>query len=279
MQMPNKVVTAILLALFCGVAECSPAGNGHDWLPRAESSLSTAASSVVTRTAATTPMSTPTSAGMSPNGQCGGTTGLTCKGSGYGECCSSLGWCGDEKAYCYSSFGCQSKFGECTTTTLTPDGTCGGDKGYTCTGLYSPGNKACCSVDGFCGSSGIHCGTGCQPEFGDCAAADVTMDGTCGGDQGLTCAGSAFGACCSALGHCGDTANWCGQGCQKEFSSGCLTVNVPSVDGSCGATNGGFTCTGILGNFNGDCCSDDGWCGSTSEYCGTGCQSGFGRCE
>ncbi|KAK0728914.1 hypothetical protein B0T21DRAFT_203386 [Apiosordaria backusii] len=28
----------------------------------------------------------------------------------------------------------------------------------------------------------------------------------------------------------------------------------------------------------GQCCSQYGWCGVTSEHCGAGCQSGFGTC-
>ncbi|KAH8732274.1 hypothetical protein GQ44DRAFT_602887 [Phaeosphaeriaceae sp. PMI808] len=46
-----------------------------------------------------------------------------------------------------------------------------------------------------------------------------------------------------------------------------------SPDGSCGST--GYTCLGAL---DGNCCSQYGWCGSTTNYCGTGCQSGFGNC-
>ncbi|KAF2262955.1 hypothetical protein CC78DRAFT_618050 [Lojkania enalia] len=47
-----------------------------------------------------------------------------------------------------------------------------------------------------------------------------------------------------------------------------------STDGSCSGTSK-FTC---LGSTFGNCCSQYGWCGSTSAYCGTGCQSGFGNC-
>ncbi|WVZ23099.1 hypothetical protein V8G54_001643 [Vigna mungo] len=35
----------------------------------------------------------------------------------------------------------------------------------------------------------------------------------------------------------------------------------------CGSQGGGALCA------NGLCCSQHGWCGSTNEYCGTGCQS------
>ncbi|KAF2182763.1 carbohydrate-binding module family 18 [Zopfia rhizophila CBS 207.26] len=45
-----------------------------------------------------------------------------------------------------------------------------------------------------------------------------------------------------------------------------------STDGSCGGTT---TCQG---STFGNCCSQYGWCGSTSAYCGAGCQPGFGSC-
>src|SRR4051812_12378299 len=47
-----------------------------------------------------------------------------------------------------------------------------------------------------------------------------------------------------------------------------------SKDGSCGSA-AKLTCKD---SGFGDCCSRNGWCGSTSEHCGAGCQEGFGRC-
>ena len=47
-----------------------------------------------------------------------------------------------------------------------------------------------------------------------------------------------------------------------------------SNDGSCAGTKG-FTCTG---STFGNCCSEHSYCGSTSGYCGLGCQTGFGTC-
>ncbi|KAF1850248.1 carbohydrate-binding module family 18 protein [Cucurbitaria berberidis CBS 394.84] len=49
-----------------------------------------------------------------------------------------------------------------------------------------------------------------------------------------------------------------------------------SNTGRCGAANGGLVCTG---SSYGNCCSQYGWCGRTSAYCGTGCNSGFGTCS
>ncbi|KAK0099316.1 hypothetical protein ONS95_006324 [Cadophora gregata] len=50
---------------------------------------------------------------------------------------------------------------------ISMDGTCGGATGQKCAGMN------CCSSSGFCGSSPAHCGTGCQPAFGTCAAPKI----------------------------------------------------------------------------------------------------------
>ena len=43
----------------------------------------------------------------------------------------------------------------------------------------------------------------------------VSDDGSCG--NGLTCAGSLYGQCCSQHGFCGAGDAYCGEGCQAEF--------------------------------------------------------------
>ncbi|OAL44265.1 hypothetical protein IQ07DRAFT_463352, partial [Pyrenochaeta sp. DS3sAY3a] len=48
---------------------------------------------------------------LSPDGTCGGTTGYSCPGSGFGNCCSSYGWCGSTTAHCGT--GCNNAFGTC----------------------------------------------------------------------------------------------------------------------------------------------------------------------
>jgi hypothetical protein len=48
-----------------------------------------------------------------------------------------------------------------------------------------------------------------------------------------------------------------------------------SDDGQCGP--GTFqTC---IGSADGDCCSEHGWCGGSSEHCDVGCQLGYGYCN
>ncbi|KAH3935415.1 hypothetical protein HBI56_218240 [Parastagonospora nodorum] len=49
---------------------------------------------------------------VSRDTKCGESSGQTCQGSSFGNCCSSYGWCGSTTGYCSS--GCQSRFGSCT---------------------------------------------------------------------------------------------------------------------------------------------------------------------
>jgi len=51
-------------------------------------------------------------------------------------------------------------------------------------------------------------------------------------------------------------------------------TGVVSTDGTCG-TQGGATCAG---SSFGTCCSQYGWCGSTTGHCGDGCNAQAGTC-
>ncbi|KAF2638126.1 glycoside hydrolase/deacetylase [Massarina eburnea CBS 473.64] len=118
----------------------------------------------------------------------------------------------------------------------------------------------------------------------------VSQDGTCGSKVGTTCIGFSAGSCCSEYGWCGASADHCGTGCQAGFgtcgsSSGPSPTStaptatptnlVTSQDGSCGGTSG-YTCTGFA---DGTCCSQYGWCGTSTDHCGTGCNPLFGTCN
>ncbi|KAI0550257.1 carbohydrate esterase family 4 protein [Xylaria curta] len=133
-----------------------------------------------------------------------------------------------------------------STLTVSIDGNCG--SGVTCQGSVF-GN--CCSVNGYCGASIDYCGNNCNAQFGSCSVGDdplpsdiplptgpddqipssttsgpaptntlqVSIDGNCG--NGFTCDGSEFGNCCSQYGFCGSNDDYCLDGCQPEFGSGC----------------------------------------------------------
>ncbi|OUM59969.1 carbohydrate-binding module family 18 protein [Piromyces sp. E2] len=55
------------------------------------------------------------------------------------------------------------------------------------------------------------------------------------------------------------------------FDSFCPTPSSNRHKGKCGKEYG--SCD------NNECCSKYGYCGKSSEYCGKGCQSEFGRCD
>ncbi|KAJ4260593.1 hypothetical protein NW762_007336 [Fusarium torreyae] len=107
----------------------------------------------------------------------------------------------------------------------------------------------------------------------------ITKDGTCGPKNGgLKCTGSKYGDCCSYNGFCGSTSGHCDGGCQSDFGT-CNTWKtgsplIVSDNGLCGDKYH-QTCKG---SRYGNCCSKYGNCGKTSDYCGSGCQSGFGTC-
>lgn len=57
--------------------------------------------------------------------------------------------------------------------------------------------------------------------------------------------------------------------------AGAALANVPSQDGTCGAGTG-YTC---WGSWFGNCCGENGKCGSSPDACATGCQKDFGFCS
>jgi hypothetical protein len=105
----------------------------------------------------------------------------------------------------------------------------------------------------------------------------VSEDGNCGLDFSQTCQGSRFGNCCSGKGFCGSTSDYCGADCQDAYGT-CTSANstLISSNGDCGATD--FEGQICLGSTFGNCCSEKGFCGTTSDYCGTGCQAEYGNC-
>ncbi|OAG03066.1 uncharacterized protein CC84DRAFT_1151376 [Paraphaeosphaeria sporulosa] len=189
---------------------------------------------------------------VSHTARCGANFGLTCKGSSFGNCCSKAGWCGSSKDYCGD--GCQSGWGTCNS---------------------SGGNKP--------------------------VGPKVSKNGSCGQNGGTTCLGSSFGNCCSQHGYCGSSKNYCGKGCNPLFgkcdgyqpaqsSTPVVVSSAPvaspssaipvSHNARCGTKNNaspkGQTCRG---SSFGNCCSQYGYCGSSKDYCRTGCQSQFGHCD
>jgi len=110
----------------------------------------------------------------------------------------------------------------------------------------------------------------------------TSPDSTCGGSNGYICPS---GECCSQYGWCGTTSEYCDAGCQTAFG-GCdgSSSPPPTSGGGSGGGSGTNPVTGECGGGSGYgcgslCCSQYGYCGSGDEYCGAGCQGGFGVCN
>lgn len=73
-----------------------------------QSGFGTCSSSGTTTTTSSTTPAQP----VSTDGACGSTTGETCQGSTFGNCCSQYGYCGSTTDYCGT--GCQSGYGTCS---------------------------------------------------------------------------------------------------------------------------------------------------------------------
>ncbi|KAI4720138.1 glycoside hydrolase family 61 protein [Aureobasidium sp. EXF-10727] len=87
-------------------------GDGS-YLPATAGSMSAATtfktSALVAKATSVATPSNDNSLTVSTEGNCG--NGVTCKGSSFGDCCSSHGYCGSSDEYC--SAGCNSAFGTC----------------------------------------------------------------------------------------------------------------------------------------------------------------------
>ncbi|KAJ4991971.1 Chitin deacetylase-like protein 9 [Stagonosporopsis vannaccii] len=201
-------------------------------------------SSLIPSSTSSSAASTPTaSLPVSSNGQCGTGIGQTCAGSVFGSCCSLYGYCGSTDIYCLITEGCQLGYGDCTTPPSVS--------------ISIPPSPT--------------------------STSKVSVDGTCGEDNGYVCSGSGLGDC--SYGWCGSSDTHCGAGCQNAFgicsgSTPTGTAPLPtsslrvSLDGSCGGTTR-QTCSG---STFGSCCSEYGYCGSGDLYCTGACQPTFGTC-
>ena len=90
-----------------------------------------------------------------------------------GNCCSSSGWCGASDAHCKSSCAYQcdgnAPISNPGGPNPKPEGNVRSDSRCGVGWSNAPCNPAdCCSSQGWCGGSSLHCGTGCQKAFGKC---------------------------------------------------------------------------------------------------------------
>ncbi|ORX85804.1 glycoside hydrolase/deacetylase, partial [Anaeromyces robustus] len=84
----------------------------------------------------------------------------------------------------------------------------------------------CCSKYGWCGTESKYCGDGCQIDYGTCKNNNsstktskinhpTSTNGRCGINFDNTAC--PIGECCSKHGWCGNSSDYCGEGCQSEF--------------------------------------------------------------
>ncbi|KAL2135528.1 hypothetical protein VTI74DRAFT_8134 [Chaetomium olivicolor] len=118
----------------------------------------------------------------------------------------------------------------------------------------------------------------------------ASIDGTCG--NGVTCAGTRWGSCCSSSGYCGVGEEFCSAANGQQYYEDvdldevdcycymyvitCLHGIAVSTEGLCGPEVK-QTCTG---SKFGICCSPAGKCSSNTISCLAvlGCQKGYGSC-
>ncbi|KAJ3267195.1 hypothetical protein HK104_005965, partial [Borealophlyctis nickersoniae] len=138
---------------------------------------------------------------------------------------------------------CQAPWGSlCHTPTFTvPSGSrCGARNGnnYVCASPF------CCSRFGWCGDTTDHCGAGCQTAFGGCGVKTTTT-----------------------------TARPTSTTTRPPTPPPTPTAIVVGDGARCGLRNGTRYICGAS-----TCCSRYSYCGTTTDHCGTGCQTGFGKC-
>ncbi|KAH8816052.1 carbohydrate-binding module family 18 protein [Xylogone sp. PMI_703] len=102
------------------------------------------------------------------------------------------------------------------------------------------------------------------------AAPPVTMSSSTFATVYKTTSSAAVASASPATG-AGSTGTSSSSGSSSSGSSSSSGLST-TEDGQC---SGAHTCEGSV---HGPCCSQWGWCGSTADYCGTGCQAGFGQC-
>ncbi|KAI9152227.1 putative polysaccharide deacetylase [Paramyrothecium foliicola] len=144
----------------------------------------------------------------------------------------------------------------------TTDGRCGPTYGTGCD--QEPTDK-CCSQYGWCGGSDLHCYSGCQFGFGLCKTG--VPPGSSVNPPRVSTSSVAVQSASSAR---SSTAS--------RVSSSVAPVNTYPIsrNGRCGPAYNSTTCIQEPGAT---CCSKYGWCGANADYCGTGCQRGFGNCN
>ena len=170
----------------------------------------------------------------------------------------------------------------------------------TCIGFIGPtGLSECCSIYGWCGNSVDHCQTGCQAGFGKCGTQDISSSSIAirassslpaSTSQVPSSSASATKdtvvssvlSSVSASATDASSSVYVSSSASQVSSAASATPTTPgemSRDGSCGGQKG-YTCIGFstLEGVKSECCSAWGYCGSSEDHCGAGCNRFYGNC-
>jgi len=100
-----------------------------------------------------------------------------------------------------------------------------------------------------------------------------STDGTCGWQHGGRLCPARWGDCCRMDGTCGTGESFCGIATCQSGKCAAFTNTNPTVPWQVGNTTDG-TCGGpnkyVCDVGYGDCCNQNGMCGSKPSDCGTG---------
>ncbi|CAG8545724.1 461_t:CDS:2 [Ambispora leptoticha] len=205
---------------------------------------------------------------QNPNGKCNASAG---------ECCSKWGYCGVGDAWCGA--GCQPNYGLCSSTTSSTTST-----SSRTSNVEADMERNVLQINVAHNGVGVeqhqvnmmihvmyalmyyiyrylivvrnldYCAAGCQSGFGNCNSASTTTTSTT--TTSTTTSSSSTTS-------------------KSTTTSSTTTTSSSyptSTNDQCGKDHN-TQCP------SGNCCSQWGWCGTTSDYCGSGCQSGFGKCN
>lgn len=113
------------------------------------------------------------------------------------------------------------------------------------------------------GSSNAYCKVGCQPGYGDCYSTSPAVS-----SSSVKAASSSTSSALSTRSSSTKST------LAASSAPSCVPQKPFSTNYRCGP-GFGTTC---LGYEDASCCSQYGYCGSSSDYCGKSCQAGYGNC-
>jgi hypothetical protein len=116
---------------------------------------------------------------------------------------------------------------------------------------------------------------GASVAFSNILNATLSPNPACGGTSAQLCAASSSSISGTSSTYTSTTSSISIASTSTTSTSSPSPGPSVSKDAMCGGS-AGYTC---LGSAFGNYCSQNGWCGSSSSYCGEGCQEAFGSCS